>query len=153
MNVQIFLFLWVLHLLAVSPYAVAQSTSQPNVTLGAPKRTSSEAPVVAAQRAPLTTEQLKSLRMRKQELREEMGRQLDNNPPSPPGLPYTPVPPAEFRSAPPQSSLLRADQLESEGLPTDLVFGRNNQNSFIGDDILAEPAAVQQCSAGVRYRQ
>ncbi len=82
--------------------------------------------------------ELESLLLRKIALREQMAAAVDNNPPSPPGIPPEAGSPTEVKGVPPAPQF--------PGPPGDFMIARNNLNPQANDPLtastLAEPAAA-----------
>lgn len=120
--------------LASTPAPEAQSVTRHPVTVEQILRNPPHVETAPAPR--LSARELEALRLRKLELRERLDSLVDNNPPSPPGLPH--VPGRETQVVDPQA--------EFHGTPGTFVIGRNNPNpmaatSGVGST-LAEPGAA-----------
>src|SRR5712692_8870639 len=120
--------------LAFPPAAEAQGVTQHAVEVG---QVTPNAPSLAATPAPqLSAREMETLLQRKLELREQMATPIDNNLPSPPGLPL--VGGRETQIAIPADTQFHGD-------PSLLIIGRNNKNTnanSVNGSTLAEPAAA-----------
>lgn len=98
--------------------------------------------LAAAQGPQLSASELRALVLRKLERREQVTSRVNNNPPSPAGLPLVRGRAAQI-DAPVE---LDTDGGEFHGTPGALVLGRNNKNTRANDaalgSTLAEPAAA-----------
>lgn len=85
----------------------------------------------------LSASEMEALLLRKLQLREQMTDLVDNNPPSPPGLPHVPGRATE---------VVTPAETEFHGTPSTLIIGRNNLNTNGNNaalaSTLAEPAAA-----------
>jgi hypothetical protein len=98
--------------------------------------------LAAAEGPQLSADELQALVLRKLELREQVTSQVNNNPPSPPGLPLVRGRAAQID----EPVELDTEGGEFHGTPSTLVLGRNNKNTRANDaalgSTLAEPAAA-----------
>jgi hypothetical protein len=129
-------------------FAAAQDISVPTAEIAETIETMDLVPVaedvtgVAA--TPLSAVQQENMRLWRHQLRDEFAAGIDDNPPSPPGLPPVSGPEAQVAEA--AGAQLEAVEPQLNGAPIDIVFGRNNRNPQANNPsrghVLAEPAAV-----------
>jgi hypothetical protein len=139
------LFIAAVVYLAFTPAPEAQSVTPTDISGGTQYavQTGVLAPTpdsaLATQAPQLSRSQKEALYLRKLQIREQMAAQVDNNPPSPPGLP-----PVTGR----ETQVGAAPEAQFGGLPSSASFilARNNRNTNANNPLLgstlAEPAAA-----------